>query len=62
MQLHQPELEKAQEIFIKPNIVSYEHYPTTTHPETLDAILNFLKGKQITVGDAPAFDQAEPTK
>jgi len=48
----------AKKIFIKPNLVSIEPYPTTTHPETLDATLEFLTnlGKDIAVGDAPAFD------
>jgi len=62
LELHKPELEKAEKIFIKPNIVSYEHYPTTTHPETLEAILKQLPGKNIIVGDAPAFDAGRANK
>jgi len=62
LEIHKPELEKAEKIFIKPNIVSYEHYPTTTHPETLDTILEHLPGKEITVGDAPAFDAGRANK
>lgn len=43
-------------IFIKPNIVSHEPYPTTTNLELLDAVLNNLKDYEIGVGDAAAVD------
>lgn len=45
-------------ILIKPNQVSFEEYPTTTHPETLEAILQFFinTGLEITVGDGYAVD------
>lgn len=49
-------LDGANKIFIKPNIVSSEPYPTTTHPEVLDALLTSLHGHNIIVGDAPAVD------
>jgi uncharacterized protein (DUF362 family) len=43
-------------ILIKVNLVSHEPYPTTTHPEMLEAVLRTLKGWDLTVGDAPAVD------
>ncbi len=43
-------------ILIKVNLVSHEPYPTTTHPEMLEAVLKNLRGKDIAVGDAPAVD------
>lgn len=51
-------IKNAKNIFIKPNLVSIEPYPTTTHPDTLDAVLEYLtaEGKEIVVGDGPAFD------
>ena len=49
-------LQKAKKIFVKPNIVSYEQYPTTTHPEMLEAVLKQLHGCEYVVGDAPAID------
>lgn len=55
-------LEKAQKIFVKPNIVSYEPYPTTTHPEVLDAVLGGLAGHDVVVGDAPAVDAGRSKK
>lgn len=33
-------LQKAKKVFVKPNIVSYEPYPTTNHPEVLEAVLS----------------------
>jgi uncharacterized protein (DUF362 family) len=56
MEIFQPCLNKARKIFVKPNIVSYEPYPTTTHPEVLDAVLKRLSGHEVVVGDAPAID------
>ncbi|MCD6515194.1 MAG: DUF362 domain-containing protein [Candidatus Odinarchaeota archaeon] len=52
------DLRNAERIFVKPNLVSIEPYPTTTHPETLDCVLEFLTklGKEVVVGDGPAFD------
>ena len=49
-------LEKANKIFVKPNIVSTEPYPTTTHPEVLDALLTSLSDREVVVGDGPAVD------
>ena len=49
---------KNRSILIKPNIVSAEPYPTTTHPETLRAVLNHVHGvaERILVADGPAFE------
>jgi uncharacterized protein (DUF362 family) len=48
----------GKKVFVKPNIVSHENYPTTTHPETLEAVLSFLErsGCETGVGDGPAPD------
>jgi len=45
----------ASSIFIKPNLVSKEPYPTTTDPRLLDTVLQYLPN-HVTVGDGPAFD------
>lgn len=50
------EINAAGRILIKPNIVSHEHYPTTTHPDLLDAILDLLDGRDVAVGDGMAVD------
>jgi len=50
------ELAGAKKVFIKPNIVSFEPYPTTTHPDVLDALLTGLSGHELIVGDGPAVD------
>lgn len=46
----------VERVFIKPNIVSHEHYPTTTHPQTLRAVLESLSSLELLVGDGPAVD------
>lgn len=46
----------ARRILVKPNIVSYEDYPTTTHPKVLATVLDFLKGKDVAVADGMAID------
>ena len=50
--------QKVQRILIKPNIVSYESYPTTTHPDVLSACLEFFLQwhKEVIVADGPAPD------
>jgi uncharacterized protein (DUF362 family) len=52
--------EKVQnkKVLIKPNMVSYEPYPTTTHPETVQTVVKLLQGhaKSVVVGDGKAFD------
>ena len=51
-------VQRAQRILIKPNIVSYELYPTTTHPDVLSSCLEFFVQwhKEIVVADGPAVD------
>jgi uncharacterized protein (DUF362 family) len=56
LKLFEKELASANSFLIKPNIVSYEEYPTTTHPEVLDAALGFLPGRDVVVADGPAPD------
>jgi len=56
LQIFNEDFKKAKKIFLKPNIVSYESYPTTTHPEILETILKQLPNREVTVGDAPAVD------
>jgi len=62
MKVFAARLQKAKKIFVKPNIVSYEPYPTTTHPEVLDAVLKRLINHEIVVGDAPAIDAGKSSK
>lgn len=54
-------IKKAKNILLKPNIVSSEPYPTTTHPETLRTCVEILLnlGKEVLVADGPAFDAGE---
>lgn len=49
---------KDLSVLVKPNIVSYEPYPTTTHPETLREVIKHLQhsAKRTVVGDGKAFD------
>jgi uncharacterized protein (DUF362 family) len=56
------QLDKAKKVFVKPNIVSYEPYPTTTHPEVLEAVLKRLGDREVVVGDAPAIDTGKTSK
>jgi len=56
MEVYHRSWQKATKVFVKPNVVSYELYPTTTHPEVLEAVLDRLSGREIVVGDAPAID------
>ncbi len=62
MQTFNEHFKKAKRIFLKPNIVSYESYPTTTHPEILETILKQLSNREVTVGDAPAIDAGRSNK
>ncbi|MHA1309292.1 MAG: DUF362 domain-containing protein [Candidatus Helarchaeota archaeon] len=43
-------------IFIKPNIVSYEKYPTTTNLKLFEALIKALNSYELAVGDASAVD------
>jgi uncharacterized protein (DUF362 family) len=62
MQIFDEHFTKAKKIFLKPNVVSYEPYPTTTHPEILETILKQLSNREVTVGDAPAIDAGRSNK
>lgn len=48
-------------VLLKPNIVSHEPYPTTTHPATVEACLKLLHGvaKGVVVADGPAWDAGD---
>src|SRR5674476_784988 len=37
-------------------------YPTTTHPEVLEAVLKRLGGCEVMVGDAPSIDAGRASK
>jgi uncharacterized protein (DUF362 family) len=52
----------GKHVLLKPNIVSSEPYPTTTHPATVAACLALLQGfaASVTVGDGPAWDAGDP--
>lgn len=58
------EIERAKRVLIKPNIVSYEPYPTTTHPELIEGCLEYFlsQGKKVLVGDCPAPDAGNSEK
>jgi len=66
-----PFLEKLLEIYLKkippkillkPNLVSYEPYPTTTDPELFQALVRLLKNRtELSAGDAPAADLLRPS-
>lgn len=48
----------GKKVFVKPNIVSFERYPTTTHPDVLREVLRQLVAKdcEVVVGDGPGVD------
>ncbi|NVM28953.1 MAG: DUF362 domain-containing protein [Candidatus Helarchaeota archaeon] len=48
--------EISGKILIKANLVSHEPYPTTTHPEMVEALLKNLQGENVAVGDGHAVD------
>ncbi|MFX0093201.1 MAG: DUF362 domain-containing protein, partial [Candidatus Hodarchaeota archaeon] len=49
---------ESKTVLVKPNIVSHEPYPTTTHPDLLRTVIAYLKNLNCTilVGDGPAID------
>ncbi|MCW4010393.1 MAG: DUF362 domain-containing protein [Candidatus Bathyarchaeota archaeon] len=49
---------RGKTVLVKPNMVSYEAYPTTTHLETVQAVVEQLKksADKVGVGDGKAFD------
>jgi uncharacterized protein (DUF362 family) len=62
LEIYKSSFQKAKKVFLKPNIVSYEPYPTTTHPEVLEAVLKRLNGCKVVVGDAPAIDAGRSSR
>ncbi len=62
LQIFQVQLKGARKVFVKPNIVSYEQYPTTTNPTILEAVLKQLTEYEVLVGDAPAIDAGRSNK
>jgi len=52
---------EGKKVLIKPNIVSYEPYPTTTHPTTVETCLRLLQGvaSEVIVADGPAPDAGD---
>lgn len=54
----------GKRVFVKPNIVSHERYPTTTHPDVLEEVLKSLTERDcdVIVGDGPAPDAGNSTK
>lgn len=52
---------KGKQVLLKPNIVSHEPYPTTTHPTALETCLQLLLpvARGIIVADGPAFDAGD---
>lgn len=59
-------IQTKRKIFIKPNLVSQEEYPTTTHPDVLkkclEMLLKYKDKEDILVGDGPAFDAGNSQK
>ena len=49
---------REKKVFVKPNIVSSEGYPTTTHPDVLKEVIESLLSMrcEVVVGDGPAVD------
>lgn len=60
LEIFQGELVGKRKIFCKPNLVSHEGYPTTTHPDMVEALAEGLAGREIILGDAAAVDLPDP--
>jgi uncharacterized protein (DUF362 family) len=57
------EIRGKGKIFVKPNIVSYEMYPTTTHPDVLRYVLkNLPRDSEVIIADGPAVDAGNSDK
>jgi uncharacterized protein (DUF362 family) len=52
---------RGKGVLLKPNIVSYEPYPTTTHPVVVETCLELLQesASGVIVADGPAFDASD---
>lgn len=64
LRAHKAVFEEARGVLVKPNVVSWEPYSTTTHPDTLRATLEALEGigTGYMVADGPAFDAGNPAE
>jgi len=62
--MFQKDFTSSVKVLVKPNIVSGEAYPTTTHLDVLISVLDFLiyRGSQIVVADGPAVDAGRSGK
>ena len=51
----------GKQILLKPNIVSHESYPTTTHPTILETCLRLLLpvAKKVLVAEGSAWDAGD---
>jgi len=60
-QFHIQQKAEGKSVLLKPNIVSYEPYPTTTHPDTVEACIRLLQGvvREVVVADGPAWDAGD---
>ncbi len=57
------EIKPRKKIFVKPNIVSREPSPTTTHPDVLRYVLkNLPRDSDVVIADAPAVDAGNSGK
>lgn len=56
LNIFKDKIKTFKKVFVKPNVVSSEPYPTTTDPIVLDAVLSYLSNHDVAVGDGPAFD------
>jgi uncharacterized protein (DUF362 family) len=52
----------VESVFIKPNVVLDEPYPTTTDPQVLDTVLTYVSDYKVAVGDGPGYDNSWPGK
>jgi len=60
-EIFKPKLQ-GRRLLLKPNLVSGEPYPTTTHPDTLATLLELLPKETVTIADAAAADLIRPGK
>jgi len=60
-QLNVAEAAAGKSILLKPNIVSHEPYPTTTHTEVIQTCVELLQGVggKVVVADGPAWDAGD---
>ena len=58
------QIQSIKKVLIKPNIVSHEPYPSTTHPIVLKTCLDYFLShkKSVVVADRPAPDAGDSKK